>query len=525
MQYDVIVYGGGFAGVAAAAGAARLYPGARVLLIAPESRTKLGGLFTAGGQNYWDVRFWRGTPPQAGSFARWYGDLGQFYGAGEMAGRLQAELADLAVETLLGWDIEDPRCTSPPPRLTGLSLRQLVNHPAGGSLWGPATLAVGAPVFVDASDDGRLARLAGALLSTGRADWPAACLPPDERWPFGRPRQQAATLMFQVRGVEPGPYADMTFVASTDARGRTTLAAWGGHGTYTGSLAVTAYNDACGPLGHALKPINAAQNGPDAEEWWVNGLLLFNVDGRARERDWGTWRFPADMRPDARTCDAAWRLGRAIVGSRAFLQALRCFQGFEAVEIVRESSGLPVVGEIVYLRESVHAMRAPRPGESGLENSNYAVTADALLRAGAGYTGLAADDAAYSSRVGLGFYNADINAYCFSDMRTDQGFIWPVTSRVRPDRPGNPENPVYLPYAALLTPTVRNLLLAGYACGSAAMAFTALRVGPNLCVLGDAAGAAAARAVQSGLDPADFGPGEVAALQDDLRRLGVRLEK
>ena len=75
-QYDVVVYGGGFARVAAAGGAARLRPGARVLLIAPESGFAVGGLFTAGGQNFWHVRYWRGETPQAGSFARWFAALG-----------------------------------------------------------------------------------------------------------------------------------------------------------------------------------------------------------------------------------------------------------------------------------------------------------------------------------------------------------------------------------------------------------------------------------------------------------------
>ena len=40
---------------------------------------------------------------------------------------------------------------------------------------------------------------------------------------------------------------------------------------------------------YLLKSLNAAQDGPDSDEWWINGLLIFNVDGSAHERDKNNW--------------------------------------------------------------------------------------------------------------------------------------------------------------------------------------------------------------------------------------------
>ena len=72
------------------------------------------------------------------------------------------------------------------------------------------------------------------------------------------------------------------------------------------------FNEKYGPKGFAIKPFNMAQDGPQLDkkaedtEWWVNALLVFNVDGRAYNRDKGTYLFPSDMRSDYKTVDDAW---------------------------------------------------------------------------------------------------------------------------------------------------------------------------------------------------------------------------
>lgn len=64
------------------------------------------------------------------------------------------------------------------------------------------------------------------------------------------------------------------------------------------------------------KPFNMAQDGPGSDEWWVNMLLVFNVDGRAYNRDLTgdtSYLFPSDMRSDYKTVDDAWVAARKVL--------------------------------------------------------------------------------------------------------------------------------------------------------------------------------------------------------------------
>lgn len=55
---DIIVYGGGFQAVAAAAKAANNALSKSVLVIVPYPVSKLGGIATVGEQNYWGMHVW-----------------------------------------------------------------------------------------------------------------------------------------------------------------------------------------------------------------------------------------------------------------------------------------------------------------------------------------------------------------------------------------------------------------------------------------------------------------------------------
>ena len=37
---------------------------------------------------------------------------------------------------------------------------------------------------------------------------------------------------------------------------------------------------------YAFKGYNMARDGYDSDEWWINTLMIFHVDGRANERTW-----------------------------------------------------------------------------------------------------------------------------------------------------------------------------------------------------------------------------------------------
>ncbi|OAT80187.1 FAD-dependent oxidoreductase, partial [Desulfotomaculum copahuensis] len=466
-SYDIVIYGGGFTGCAAARSAAINAPDRSILLVVPDPEPVLGGIGTSGGQNYFDTWRWHGQLVAGGSFAHWYNQTGQFYNTGAMASLLRAELAEYKnIHILWTHDIEKVSTDGAPARITGLELRDVFRDGAGVIRWGNDERRVTGRVFVDASEDGRLTRLAGVPVTTGRADWPAQYLDPAERNggdtkrapapPAETARQQAATLQFKITGVTvPAGSARVGDIYFTRSR----HGVWGVDGgslTFRDNPVVRAFNDHYAPLGFALKPFNAAQDGPDSREWWVNALLVFNVDGRADQRDRGTPAWPA-VRPDGLDTDTAWVKARDILDKPEFIQALRQFSvvdprtgrryGLENAALVKDGQGKPVVGDLLYLRETVHLPLNPAHNGNGTENSNYALTPAACQGAGgkmtvAGPGGRAAsgqasppgtDAANYATRIGLGFYAMDINAYSHRDLKRQGVYGWPVTGRDRPD--------------------------------------------------------------------------------------------
>lgn len=553
LQADIVIYGGGLAGCAAAKSAASSAAGQHVLLIVPEPVEELGGLATSGGQNFADIRYWRGKPVTEGSFARWLEEAGQFYSVHNMAEIIRRDLSRYPnIKILYGYDINSLRLKEKGLQdekkdhqagkrdLEKVFLRSLIREEKSGFVqWAGRSILTTGRVFVDASDDGRLASFSGAALSIGRQDWPGEYLQPEERgedWAY----QQAATLMFKVRGVitpeTPGEAGEWVF--TRDTKGSWGLA--GGKKTWAENPAVRAFTEKYQTQGFAIKPINAAQDGKDSGEWWVNTLLVFNVDARARERDRGSANFPQYLKPEALSVDEAWAKARALLAEPDFIRTLREFKvnvngrecGFAQTDLVTDGQGRPMVGQVMYLRESMHGQLQEISGHTsgnsaGSENSNYALTTIEAQQAGTGPDN-GADRGNYSDRIGLGYYMMDINAFTARDLKADGAYQWPVTRFVRPDwsqAGGEPQNPVYLPYQMLTTPNATNLLVPGYATGCSSFAWAELRVLPNLAVLGDAAGTAAALALESGIAPRDFSRQEISELQERLKKMGARLEK
>lgn len=561
--YDVVIYGGGFAGCAAAHNAACLAPGKKVLLIVPDPVPALGGLGTVGGQNFADIRYWQGQLVTAGSFSRWFAQSGQFYNTQEMAELLRQDLAQFPNLTIV-YQHDLKKVYSWANSVKVLLLGQIRRAEDGVVRWqkeGPDgrpkgwLMVVWGSVFIDASDEGRLVRLAGNRLAVGREDWPDPYLTPEEAgqaYPEKRgdgaptkkwTRQQAATLMFQVHGIktppEPGEYGDFSF--AVDARGSWALI--GGKNIWQNNPVVRGFNERYKELGFALKPVNAAQNGAGSKEWWVNMLLVFDVDGRAREMDRGSENFP-QLGSGQKTVEQAWQEARELLTQPEFIQALRCFTvtidgrqyGFGEADLVKNEQGQPVVGEIMYLRETVHSVKhnvkeddpaSELEKRDDGETVSFAVTTEEAQKAGA-QNGLGADADNYADRIGLGYYMMDINAYHPMDLQKNGRYVWPVTGYVRPDwqeAGGQPANPVYLPYDALLPTNSVNLLVPGYAAGISSLAWSEVRVLPCLTVLGDAAGAAAARAVLFDEVPAHFGAEQLRWVQEKLQKNGARLEK
>ena len=542
---DIVIYGGGFQAAAAAAKAASQATTAQIAVIIPypvaDPNKAFGSIGTLGGQNYFDVRNWHGSNPCGGSFAWWYNLFKQFYSTEAMAARLTCDVTKYKnVTVYYGYDIYEFTRILNPYRITDVSIKKINRNASTGYIqWGIESLVLTGSIFIDASDDGRLARLANFGGTVGRYDWPVSTLDTDEIGSSGKARQQAATLMFQVEGVDnktQNSNGDMTWTSCVNADNQTVNAVYGGTETYKSNSVVKNFNN--NHTGFAIKPINAAQDGPGSDYWWVNALLVFNVDGRACERDRGTSNFPSNMRSDYITVDQAWVNARNLLnqeGTGSFIEALRQFDGFHNAEIVK-SGTYPKVGEVLYLRETIHMAISSGNRGNGTGDNNYQVTEKEAHLAGSSST--SGDDVNnYNNRIGLNYYWSDINAYKKEDMKdANNNYIWGgnIAEKLRGNDLGTPTNPIdgnspinpmYVPYSALTTNYVANLLIPGYAVGASSYAWAEMRVIPNLCVLGDAAGVAAAYAYNNNKQPLLFSSSDIASIQTILGNLNVRIDK
>ena len=554
---DIVVYGGTVAGVAAAAKAAGNLKGIRdkkIALIIPDpvdhngNGVCLGGLATVGGQNYFDQRNWsrHGLPdvhPAQGTYA-WWSDNGkqQFYGVKNLADTMKQDLAKYGsmISYYYGYDITSVSWGN--GKISSVNLKQIKRDASTGVVvWENTTATVKGTVFIDASDSGRLTRLSNFGGTVGRYDFPAHALDASEKSSPGQGRQQVATLMFKVTGIDtsvreidlsgksPDGMRDV-FVVPTAKEEHKEARGNGGKYAYKNNTTIVNFNNKYGPQGFVLKPFNAAQDGENSAEWWVNMLLLFNVDGRANNRDKGTSIFPADMRSDYKTVDDAWVAGRKMLENPEFLSAMRCFPGVQSAKLVMDSDGKPAVGKILYLRETIHAAQSSSARANGTENSNYGLHAMDCWDAGAS-SSEKTDKRNYKKRIGLNYYYSDINGYKFEDLKDANGkYIWfdEVGQKIRSDigvTDETPKNPVYVPYDALATNFVYNLLIPGYAVGASSFAWAEIRVLPNQCVLGDAAGVAAAYAVKNAKDPLNFSQTDIANIQTLLKNSNALLEK
>ena len=530
---NIIIYGGGFAGVAAAAKAASKAPNHEIILISPYPDGMLGGIGTSGGQNYWDTLMWpKGKHTARGSFGFWYDTYPYFYGVSEMSKLLKEDTLGKYgnVSVYAGYDICGFRTASNPHRITSIDVKRIYRDADGHIKWGVSMLSFNGAVFIDASDEGRLARRVNTSVTVGRYDWPAVMLDAAERNQNFLARQQASTLMFKMKGINARTSGDMTFIQS--AKG--VWGCWGGVSAYKNPWgAVAAFNNRHGPDGYMIKPVNAAQDGASSPHWWINAFLVFGVDGRAHSRDEDSSFYPSPMIPGTKSTDQAWIDARAFLHrNRAqFEAAMRSFPSFGGASLVY-SEGLPEVGSVLYTRETVHMAGLSGARANGTEDSNYSVSATASLGAGDA-PGRGADAAYHASRIGLAMYDADIHPYKHTDLILNGNYLWGAESwnKMRPDRPVTnpvrPANPVYLPFTCITTGYVANLLIPGYGTGVCSYSWGEVRVFPNLCVLGDAAGIAAAYSVNRGVYALDIGrsASHVAAVQKDLYEVGARLDK
>lgn len=542
MAKTIVVYGATMAGVAAAAKAAKNAPSATIHLIVPDpvdyngNGCCLGAIGTVGGQNFFDIG-WKDVLARTyytnGSFKWWCGQMGQHYNVDAMSDLLKRDLTKAEyggrIKIHYAYDITGIGWES--SHITEVRLKRIFRDTDGTVKWDEKadTLTIAGDVFIDASESGRLTRMSNFGGTVGRYDWPASLLDSDERGSNGKARQQVATLMFKVKNFDRFK-ADDDELTAGDKDNNGVYSATGGTRAYKTNTKILNFNNTHGPEGFALKPFNMAQDGPGSDEWWVNMLLVFNVDGRAYNRDLTgdtSYLFPSDMRSDYKTVDDAWVAARKVLDYPDFLPALRSFLGFEGADLVRDKNGDPVVGNSLYLRETIHSAFSSSDRANGTEDTNYALSAKDFWNPGA-TKNTGNDIRHYAKRMGLNYYGLDINAYKFEDLKQNGQYIWghEVTEAARSDIKF-PEHvsPTYITYSAIATNFVYNLLIPGYAAGIASLGWAEARTIPNQCVLGDAAGVAAAYAVNNNIDPLNFGSADITAVQNILKNSGALLEK
>ena len=542
MAKTIVVYGATMAGVAAAAKAAKNAPSATIHLIVPDpvdyngNGCCLGAIGTVGGQNFFDIG-WKDVLARTyytnGSFKWWCGQMGQHYNVDAMSDLLKRDLTMAEyggrIKIHYAYDITGIGWES--SHITEVRLKRIFRDTDGTVKWDEKadTLTIAGDVFIDASESGRLTRMSNFGGTVGRYDWPASLLDSDERGSNGKARQQVATLMFKVKNFDRFK-ADDDELTAGDKDNNGVYSATGGTRAYKTNTKILNFNNTHGPEGFALKPFNMAQDGPGSDEWWVNMLLVFNVDGRAYNRDLTgdtSYLFPSDMRSDYKTVDDAWVAARKVLDYPDFLPALRSFLGFESADLVRDKNGDPVVGNSLYLRETIHSAFSSSDRANGTEDTNYALSAKDFWNPGA-TKNTGNDSRHYAKRMGLNYYGLDINAYKFEDLKQNGQYIWghEVTEAARSDIKF-PEHvsPTYITYSAIATNFVYNLLIPGYAAGIASLGWAEARTIPNQCVLGDAAGVAAAYAVNNNIDPLNFGSADITAVQNILKNSGALLEK
>lgn len=547
-SYSVIVYGGDIQAVFAAAKAsAELGATAsnhKVLLIVPYPQTTykgtdglwhtdslLGGIMTAGGLNYWDdVSDNSGNLYTKGSYYYYKNHMGPGFNRIALSDYCKYTMSDRFVDVLYSYDICNYTHANNPRRITSVTVSPITRDADGRIIWQNLsnTSTYNCNVLIDASTDGRVARVENTACTVGRYDWPTAYLPSDEVAATDYVgRQQAATLMVKMRLPNP-PTTQIVKYPGTNIA----AALWSEIPPYKQvGGAIYNFNQAHKNADQIMiKPCNAARDGQNSDEWWVNGILVFNVDGRAHYRDIAANNiFKVTPKYNYRTTDAAWIATKSFIKNHiAEIQnAFQTFPGFSGCEIVLDNNNDPVVGDLLYIRESVHMSKVSTARAHNTE-SNYHITRDEARTPGTSPT-TGSDTGNYAHRIGVGKYWCDIHPFQPSDLISANGnYLWGEESaqRMRSDA-FNPTNPVYIPYEAITTDYVANLLIPGYAANISSYAWGELRVFSHLSVLGDAAGIVAAYCCNHNVWPYDFmyyAP-HVQAIQNRILAYNGRLAK
>jgi len=497
-KYDIVIYGGGTQAVASALKASEVTNNKKkILMIVPENQ--LGSILTAGAQNLYDVRYYtssklpEGFPKnypwaQGGSMKLFYEEPSIVFSPTKLAELLKQEVKKHSnITVLYEHDIEHVYANSQTNNVTAVKIYPLKKDNHNRYIYDQTEfIKAEAHTFIDASETGKLIYNSGLFKGVvGRED-----INKDKK-------QMVATLMFKLKGI------DMTHVQKHEKEGspfkfyftnKGSLGILGGY-EINEDESFTAYSNE-----HKLfrfKPYNAGEDGyvgahnqSSDTEMWMNMFLVYDVDARKMWRDKviNNGLYPKENGEDP---EIARELAISEIKSGEFISLIRKLPGMKNAELVTDNNNEPVVGEIMYVRESIH---------SSNEDGTFALTKEGTLDLG--------DSKYYDRRIGLGFYNFDSNTYVKGEKLSEPRTV----------------KPWYVPYE-VLTSTANNVLIPGYAANMDSYTWRAMRVYPNLIMLGDAAGIAAGLNTEGRFTIKNPNDKEIRLLQAELKKNKAILEK
>ncbi|MBM6619078.1 FAD-dependent oxidoreductase [Bacillus suaedaesalsae] len=498
-HYDLVIYGGGLQAVATALNASDVTKrNSSILIVVPERY--LGSILTAGGQNLFDVREYKvsklpkGLPsyypyPQGGNMYTFMKEPSIVFSPTYMASYL-LELTKLHpnIDILFEYDIAEVQTNSSKDKISSIKVFPLIKDQHSRYIFDEERpIVVHSEHFVDASETGRFISLSGLFNGVvGRGD-----IDKDEK-------QMAAGLMIKVKNInmeavqkkkkEMAPF--LIYYSHKNS-----LGILGGY-EINEDNEFKKYSDQNQYF--RIKPYNGGEDGytgkwkqSEETEMWMNMLLIYDVDARKSWRDkvYNNGNYPENHLLDP---EIAREMAIKEISSEGFIQLLRRLPGLSNVTLVYEDHE-PVVGDILYIRESIHSTNP---------DGSFALNKEAVSKTGN-------DRRYYDRRVGLGYYNFDSNSYEKGESLSE----------------GRPKEPWYVPYDVLLSPNVSNLLIPGYAANMDSYTFRAMRVYPNLVVLGDAAGVAMGLSLLGEFNLKHPTKEQMQLLQTELSKRNVILDK
>ena len=211
-----------------------------------------------------------------------------------------------------------------------------------------------------------------------------------------------------------------------------------------------------------------------------------------------------------------------IINQDDFINALKTFNRVSSSASIVKNNAKPVVAPIMYIRESVHMPQSNHIDDRiSYTDIDYAIADDETFKAGESDY----DAENYSTRIGVGYYGDDVHPYTkdnfvYYDNNLNKYRTRSAKQVARPDKYANgqtySDHPFYIPYNCIHNNKVSNLLVVGNAASVSSFSWGEMRVLPNMCVIGDAAGLFAAYCILNGDNNLNYNNSEINSIRAEM---------